>query len=117
VTGLRAQGLPVCYLSSSVVVVGVEDRPPLGDLGRALRHRSTLVLRGHPGVPPWLPHEGLANGEGGFGVVQGTAWLRYVLETVHDMIGGDSVCDGDSFAVFQPHPHARPGSTKEFASV
>ena len=42
------------------------------------------------------------------GVVQGTAWLRYVLETVHDMIGGDSVCDGDSFAVFQPPPHARP---------
>jgi len=22
------------------------------------------------------------------------------------MLGGDSVCDGDSFAVFQPHPHA-----------
>ena len=27
--------VPVYYLFSSVVVVGVEDRPPLGDLGRA----------------------------------------------------------------------------------
>ena len=35
----------------------------------------------------------------------------------HDMSGGDSVCGGDSFAVFQPHPHARPGSTKEFVAV
>ena len=25
------------------------------------------VLRSHPGVAPWLPHEGLANGEGGRG--------------------------------------------------
>ena len=69
-TGLRVKGLPVFYLSFSkfsVVVVGVEDRPPFGDLGRALRHCPTLVLRGHPGVPPWLPHEGFANGEGGRG--------------------------------------------------
>ena len=29
------------YLSSSVVVVGVEDRPPFGDLGCALRQRPT----------------------------------------------------------------------------
>jgi len=58
--GLRAQGLPVHNPSFSVVVVGVEDRPPLSDLGRALRRRPTLVLRGHPGVPLWLPHEGLA---------------------------------------------------------
>ena len=29
-----------------------------------------------------------------------------MVETVHDMFGGDSVCGGDSFAVFQPHPHA-----------
>ena len=56
--------MPVYYLVSSVVVVGVEDRPPLGDLGCALRHRPALVLRSHPGVAPWLPHEGLANGEG-----------------------------------------------------
>jgi len=41
VTGLRVQGLPVA--------VGVEDRPPLNDLGRALCRRPTLVLRGHPG--------------------------------------------------------------------
>ena len=47
VTGLRLKGLTVHYLSFSVVVVGVEDRPPLGDLGRALRRRPTLVLRGH----------------------------------------------------------------------
>ena len=67
VTGLRVQGMPVYHLFSSVVVVGVEDRPPLGDLGCALRHRPALVLRSHPGVAPWLPHEGLANGEGGRG--------------------------------------------------
>jgi len=29
----------VYYLASSVAVVGVEDRPPFGDLGCALRHR------------------------------------------------------------------------------
>ena len=52
------------YLVSSVVVVGVEDRPPFGDLGCALRHRPAPVLRSNPGVAPWLPHEGLANGEG-----------------------------------------------------
>ena len=51
------------YLFSSVVVVGVEDRPPLGDLSRALRHGPALVLWGHPGVAPWLPQEGLANGK------------------------------------------------------
>jgi len=28
-----------------------------------------------------------------------------------------SVCGGDSFEVFQPHPPARPGSTKELSSV
>ena len=68
------------YLFSSVVVVGVEDRPPLGDLSRALRHRPALVLWGHPGVAPWLPHEGLANGEGGRGheLVPPGAVLRQV---------------------------------------
>ena len=54
-------------LVSSVAVVGVEDRPPFGDLGCALRHRPALVLRSHLGVAPWLPHEGFANGEGGRG--------------------------------------------------
>ena len=42
-------GLPVYYLISSVVG-GVEVRPPLGDLGRALLSRSVLNLRDHPGV-------------------------------------------------------------------
>ena len=42
-SGLRVPGLPVYYLSSSVVVVGVEDRPPLGDLGCAQRHRPALL--------------------------------------------------------------------------
>ena len=54
-------------LASSVDVAGVEDRPPCGDLGCALRHRLALVLRIRPGVAPWLPHEGLANSEGGRG--------------------------------------------------
>jgi len=65
-------------LASSVVVVGVEDRPPFGDLGCALRHRPTLVLRSHPGVAPWLPHEGFANGEGGRGYEPPGAILRQV---------------------------------------
>ena len=30
-------------------------------------HRPAFVLRIHPGVAPWLPHKGLANGEGGRG--------------------------------------------------
>ena len=54
------------YLISSVVG-GVEVRPPLGDLGRALLSRSVLILRGHPGVAPWLSHAGLAKFEGGLG--------------------------------------------------
>ena len=78
--GSASARAPVCYLVSSVVVVGVEDRPPLGDLGCALRHRPALVLRSHPGVAPWLPHEGLANGEGGRGheLVPPGAVLRQV---------------------------------------
>ena len=59
-------GLPVYYLISSVVG-GVEVRPPLGDLGRALLSRSVLILRGHPSVAPWLSHAGLAKFEGGLG--------------------------------------------------
>jgi len=39
------------------------------------------------------------------GVVQCTAWLRNVLETVHDVFGGYLVCGGISF-----NPHARPGA-------
>jgi len=59
--------MPVYYLASSVAAVGVEGRPPFGDLGCALRHRLALVLRRHPGVAPWLPHERRVNGEGGRG--------------------------------------------------
>ena len=54
------------YLISSVVG-GVEVRPPLGDLGRALHSRSVLILRGSPGVAPWLSRAGLAKFEGGLG--------------------------------------------------
>ena len=54
-----------CLVSS--VVGGVEVRPPLGDLGRALFSQALLVLRGHPGVAPWLSHEGLTKFEGGLG--------------------------------------------------
>jgi hypothetical protein len=42
----ECKGASAHYLVSSVVVVGVENRPPLGNLGCALRHRPTLVLRG-----------------------------------------------------------------------
>ena len=54
-----------CLVSS--VVGGVEVRPPLGDLGRALFSQALLVFRGHPGVAPWLSHEGLTKFEGGLG--------------------------------------------------
>ncbi len=36
------------------VVGGVEVRPLLGDLGRALFSIALLVFRGHPGVASWL---------------------------------------------------------------
>jgi len=54
-------------LVSTGVAVGIEDRPPFGDLGCALRHRPAPVFWSHPGVAPWLLHKGLANGEGGRG--------------------------------------------------
>ena len=63
--GSACARMPLYCLASSVVVVGVEGRPPFGDLGCALRRRLATVLRSQPGVAPWLPHEGLANGEGG----------------------------------------------------
>ena len=65
--GSACERVPVFYLASSVVVVGIEDRSPFSDLGCALRHRPAPVLRSHPGVVPWLPHEGPASGEGGRG--------------------------------------------------
>ena len=39
------------------------------------------------------------------GVLQRTARLRYVLETVHDVFGGYLVCGGIAF-----YPHTRPGA-------
>ena len=57
----RGASVRPCLLSCCC---GVEDRPPFGDFGCALRHRPALVLRSNPGVDPWLPHEELANGEG-----------------------------------------------------
>jgi hypothetical protein len=65
--GYACERVPVYCPVSSVVVVVVEDRPPFGDLGCALRHRPAPVLRSYPGIAPWLPHEGLASGEGGCG--------------------------------------------------
>ena len=62
--GSACAWVPVYYPVSPVVVVFVEDSPPFGDPGCALRHCPAHVLRSHPGVAPWLPHEGLANGEG-----------------------------------------------------
>ena len=59
-------GLPVYCLVSSVVG-GVEVRPLLGDLGRALFRQALLVRRGYPGVASWLSHEGLPKFEGGLG--------------------------------------------------
>ena len=47
---------------------GVEVRPPLGDLDRALFSQVMLVLRCHPGVASWLSHEGLTKFEGGLGL-------------------------------------------------
>ena len=59
-------GLPMYCLISSVEG-GVEVRPPLGDPDRALFSQALLVLRGHPGVAPWLSHEGLTKFEGELG--------------------------------------------------
>ena len=39
------------------------------------------------------------------GAVQGTTWLRYLLETAHDAFVGHLVRGGISF-----YPHARPGA-------
>ena len=56
------------YLLISSVVSGIEVRPPLGDLVlHELLRRSVLILRGHPGVAPWLSYAGLAKFEGGLG--------------------------------------------------
>ena len=52
----RAASVLPYLLSLTSVVGGVEVRPPLGDLGRALLSRSVLILSGHPGVAPWLSH-------------------------------------------------------------
>ena len=54
-----------CLISS--VAGGVEVRPPLGDLDCALFSQALLALWGHPGVAPWLSHEGLTKFEGGLG--------------------------------------------------
>ena len=61
--GSACERVPVYYLASSVDVVGIEDRPPFGDSGCALRHRPAPVLRSYSGLAPWLQHEGHANGE------------------------------------------------------
>jgi len=68
-------GLPVYCLVSSVVG-GVEVRPPLGDLGRAQFSQALLVFRGHPGVAPWLSHEGHMKGGLGHELVPPSAVLR-----------------------------------------
>ena len=47
----KGASVPPCLLSC---VVGVEDHPPFGDLGCALRHRPAPVLRSHPDVAPVL---------------------------------------------------------------
>ena len=62
----QGPGLPVHCLISSIVA-GVEVRPLLGDLGRALLSQALLVLRGHLGVACWLSYEGLTKFEGGLG--------------------------------------------------
>ncbi len=54
-----------CLISS--VAGGIETRPPLGDLDRALLSQALLVLRVHPGVASYLSHEGLTKFEEGLG--------------------------------------------------
>ena len=51
------------YRSPPAVVGGLEDRTPLGDIGRAPRHRKARVFERQPGVAPRLPHEGLVDVE------------------------------------------------------
>ena len=107
--GSACARVSVYYLASSVVVVvGVEDRPPFGDLGYALRHRPTLVLRSHPGVAPWLPHEGFADPR----VVQ-TMGARGVLLNI-DLIIGDSARrqTNKEPSAFSLDPRTSPGPAK-----
>ena len=61
-----------------LIGVGVEGSLPLRDLGGALRHVSSPVLRCQPGVAPWSPYERLADGERGMSdeFVPGRAVLR-----------------------------------------
>ena len=51
----------ICVL----IGVGVKGGLPLRDLGGALCHVSSPVLRCHPDVVPWFPYERLADGERG----------------------------------------------------
>jgi len=53
------------YCNSSVVVGGIEDRLPPGDLGCAARRFSSVVTL----VPaaPQMPHEGFSDVHGGVG--------------------------------------------------
>ena len=46
-----------------LIGVGVEGGLPLRDLGGALRHVSSHVLRCHPGVAAWSLYERPADGE------------------------------------------------------
>jgi hypothetical protein len=48
----RVASVVYCLISS--VAGGVEVRPPLGYLGRALFSQALLVRRCHPGVASWL---------------------------------------------------------------
>ena len=61
--GSACAKVPVFYIVSSVVVVGVEDRPPFVNLGCALHHRSAPVLRSHP--PRGCRTKGLPMAKGG----------------------------------------------------
>ena len=67
--GLHVQGCQCTTLSPQFLLLASKTarRSATAAARCALRHRPAPVFRSHPGVAPWLPHEGPANGEGGRG--------------------------------------------------
>ena len=78
-SGLRVQGCQCTTLPPQLLLLASKTARRSA-ISAALRHRPTLVLRSQPGVAPWLPHEGFANGKGGRGyeLVPPGAVLRQV---------------------------------------
>jgi len=66
--GLRVQGRQCTTFPLQLLLLASKAACSLAiSAARCATAWRLLVLRSHPGAAPWLPHEGLANGEGGRG--------------------------------------------------